>query len=82
MQNADQNKRQEIRKQSKKHADIASVYLQGLTEQIIEESDTQLDFEDDVYIQVKGQVQDTTDELVGAKQLEKEMKRSCIKYAN
>ena len=80
MQNADSTKRQEIRKQSKKHAEIAATWLKGITSELVEDTGKTEFVEDYVNCVVSNTVQQTTHELVGSKQLEKQMKKSCIKY--
>jgi hypothetical protein len=81
MQNADAVKRQEMRKQSKKHGEFAGDYLKALTADLVETTDDSQDVEEKLFYMVQDTVHETACELVGQKHLEKQMKKSCIKYA-
>lgn len=82
MQNADAVKRQDIRKQSKKHADFAGEWVKNLVEDIVETDQDIFDIEKKMYYKIKDTISETTCELTGEKQLEKMMKKSCVKYMN
>jgi hypothetical protein len=82
MQNANAAQRQELRKLSKKHGEFAGEWLQGIVDEVCEGSVDRGDVEMQLFCAVKDTVQETTRELVGDRQLEKQMKKSCIKYVH
>jgi hypothetical protein len=72
MINADSQKRQEIRKQSKKNADFAGQWLSSVFQTISCEDKLEIsDIEHKVYAIIKDTVTKTTNELTGPKNLEK-----------
>lgn len=78
MQNADSQKRQELRKQSKKNGEIAGEHVQSLIEDIIGFAEDKESLGTKVYVHVEEAVRATTCELTQGSGLEKQMKKSCL----
>ena len=82
MLNADPAKRQELRKMSKKNGEIASVHTANLLEEILIFQEDKESIDNKVAVHVADTVWETTAELTGEKCLEKQMKKSCVRYNN